>query len=306
MIMLPDSFGRRARLCCREGEVRWVHVNKGQRDMDKRRVYEILEPARAGDSASRFTDIALTVLILLGSAVAVLATVQGIASRYVSWLWALEALLVLVFTFEYVLRVWSGTSDRRYQHPLWGRLKWASSPMGLVDLMAILPWYVFLLFPDIATAALTLLFRLLRLFKLIRYSEALQTLGMAVRRKREELAVVLFAVLVLILIVSSLMYMVESGAQPEVFSSIPAAMWWGVVTLTTVGYGDIYPVTVAGKLLAGVMALLGIGFIALPAGILASGFAEEVRKRHGEHQVCPHCGKDLTKLPDGEEDQGLA
>ncbi len=269
--------------------------------MDKRRVYEILEPARTGDSVSRFSDIALTALILCGSATAILATIQDIASRYVYWLWALEALLVLVFTLEYVLRVWSCTSDRRYRHPSWGRLKWASSPLGLVDLMAILPWYMFLLFPDIATAALTLLFRLLRLFKLFRYSESFQTLGMAVRRKRDELTAVLFVVLVFILIVSSLMYVVESGAQPEVFSSIPAAMWWGVITLTTVGYGDTYPITVAGKLLAGVMAVLGVGFIALPAGILASGFVEEVRKRHGEHQVCPHCGKDLTKLPDGDE-----
>lgn len=274
--------------------------------MDKRRVYEILEPARAGDLASRFFDVTLTTLILFGSAVAVLATVQDIASRYVYWLWTLEAFLVLVFTFEYVLRVWSCTSDRRYRHPLWGRLKWASTPMGLVDLMAVLPWYMLLLFPDIATAALTLVFRLLRLFKLFRYSEALQTLGMAVRRKREELTVVLFAVLVLILIVSSLMYVVESEAQPEVFSSVPAAMWWGVVTLTTVGYGDVYPITVAGKLLAGAMALLGIGLIALPAGILASGFAEEVRERHGEHRVCPHCGKDLTKLPDSYETRGLS
>ncbi len=263
--------------------------------MDQRRVYEILEPARPGDVESKFFDVALIALIVFGSAVAVLATVEEIAVRYEHLLWALEALLVVVFTQEYVLRLWSCTADERYKRPFWGRIKWATSPLGVVDLAAFLPWYVFLFFPGSGVAQLALLFRLLRLFKLFRYSEALQTLAMVVRRKREELAVVLAAVLVLLVIVSSVMYLVERDAQPDVFSSVPAALWWGVVTLTTVGYGDIYPVTVAGRVLAGAMAVLGIGFIALPAGILASGFAEEVRKKHGDNQICPHCGKDVTR-----------
>lgn len=263
--------------------------------MDQRRVYEILEPAEAGDVESKFFDVSLMVLIIFGSAVAVLATVEEIATRYGHLILVLEALLVAVFTQEYVLRLWSCTVDERYKRPFWGRIKWATTPMGMVDLIAFLPWYVFLFFPGSGVAQLALLFRLLRLFKLFRYSEALQTLAMAVRRKREELAVVLAAVLVLLVIISSLMYLVERNAQPEVFSSVPAALWWGVVTLTTVGYGDIYPITVTGRILAGAMALLGIGFIALPAGILASGFAEEVRRRHGSSQICPHCGKDITK-----------
>lgn len=263
--------------------------------MEKKRVHEILERAEAGDLESKIFDVSLIALIIFGTVVAILATVEGIAARYEYLIWALEALLVLIFTQEYALRVWACTAEQRYEHPFWGRIRWATSPMGLVDLMAFLPWYVFLLFPGTGLAQLTLLFRLIRLFKLFRYSESLQTLAMAMKRKREELTVVLVAVLVLIVLVSSLMYIVERRAQPEVFSSVPAAMWWGVVTLTTVGYGDIYPVTVIGRLLAGVMALLGIGFIALPAGILASGFAEEIRKRHGDTQVCPHCGKDITK-----------
>jgi voltage-gated potassium channel len=258
--------------------------------MEQKRVHEILEPARAGDLESKIFDVALIALIVFGAVVAIFATVEDIAARYGNLIWALEALLVLIFAQEYALRVWACTAEQRYEHPFWGRIRWVTSPMGLVDLMAFLPWYVFLLFPGTGLAQLALLFRLLRLFKLFRYSESLQTLAMAMRRKREELTVVLVAVLVLIVLVSSLMYMVERRAQPEVFSSVPAAMWWGVVTLTTVGYGDIYPVTVAGRLLAGVMALLGIGFIALPAGILASGFAEEIRKRHRNTQVCPHCG----------------
>lgn len=266
--------------------------------MEKKRVHEIVEPAEAGDLESKIFDVTLMALIIFGSIVAVLATVEDIAARYEYLIWALEALLVLIFTQEYALRVWSCTAEQRYAHPFWGRIRWITSPMGLVDLMAFLPWYVFLLLPGTGIAQLALLFRLFRLFKLFRYSESLQTLAMAIRRKREELTVVLVAVLVLIVLVSSLMYMVERRAQPELFSSVPAAMWWGVVTLTTVGYGDIYPVTVVGRLLAGVMALLGIGFIALPAGILASGFAEEIRKRHGDTQICPHCGKDINKPPE--------
>jgi len=106
----------------------------------------------------------------------------------------------------------------------------------------------------------------------------------------------MFIVLILLIIASSLMYFVEKDAQPEVFSSIPAAMWWGVATLTTVGYGDVYPVTTIGKLLGAIISLLGIGMFALPAGILASGFAEEIQKRRKGRRVCPHCGKDIDSI----------
>jgi voltage-gated potassium channel len=135
--------------------------------------------------------------------------------------------------------------------------------------------------------------RLFRVLKLGRYSESLNRIGRVVKSKRADLAASVFFIVVLIVIASSLMYHAEFEAQPDKFASIPATMWWAVSALTSVGYGDIYPVTGWGKLLASVIAILGIGLFALPTGILASGFAEEARQERLKRDCCPHCGKSL-------------
>ena len=144
------------------------------------------------------------------------------------------------------------------------------------------------------------LFRLFRILKLARYSESLQTFVDVLRLKKEELMLMLFAIIILLIISSSLVYEAENEAQPEAFSSIPAAMWWGVVTLGTVGYGDIFPITPMGKLIGSFVVILGIGLFALPTGILASGFAEVLAKRKEERQkgreMCPHCGRYIGDL----------
>jgi voltage-gated potassium channel len=136
---------------------------------------------------------------------------------------------------------------------------------------------------------------LFRLFKVGRYSQSLTTLTNAIRSKKEELSITLFAGFIVLIIASTLMYLVEHKAQPDTFHSIPDAMWWGVVTLTTVGYGDVYPKTVLGKFLGAGIAVLGIGLFALPAGIIASGFTSEIQKEKTEIKVCPHCGKNLME-----------
>ena len=137
------------------------------------------------------------------------------------------------------------------------------------------------------------LIRLFRLFKLGRYSAAIKLFGRVLKAKREELFITAFAIFIILTISSSLLYYVEHKAQPEVFSSIPAAMWWGVATLTTVGYGDIYPITTLGKFLGAIISLLGIGLFAMPAGILSAGFIEEIRKTKETAKTCPHCGEKL-------------
>jgi voltage-gated potassium channel len=128
-----------------------------------------------------------------------------------------------------------------------------------------------------------------------RYSESLRTVTRVIRSKKEQLSVAVFVVAIMLVVASSAMYYLEHEAQPKTFSSIPAAMWWGVVTLTTAGYGDIYPVTTLGKVVGAMIALLGVGLFALPAGILASGFAEELRDRREEKQICPHCGRAIDE-----------
>jgi voltage-gated potassium channel len=136
--------------------------------------------------------------------------------------------------------------------------------------------------------------RLFRLFKIARYSKALRVVGTVLKRKKEPLILTLFVSLILLLVASSLMYYIEHDSQPESFPNIFASFWWAVATLTTIGYGDIYPITGWGKFLSGIIALLGIGLIALPTGILGSGFMEVIEKKENKkHKKCPHCGKAL-------------
>jgi len=174
-----------------------------------------------------------------------------------------------------------------------GRFRFALSAMPMIDLLAVLPFYLPFLGLDLRFMRAVRLFRLFRVAKLARYSEALRTFCRVLGAKKEELGVTLFTLFLLLLLASCLAYYAERDAQPEAFSSIPAAMWWGVCTLTTVGYGDVCPVTALGKGIAAVIAVLGIGMFALPAGILGSGFVEEIQKRKKCLQRCPHCGWEI-------------
>ena len=176
-----------------------------------------------------------------------------------------------------------------------GRIRFALQPLQIIDLLAILPFYLPFIGIDLRFLRAVQLFRLFRLLKMGRYSQSLTTLTNVIKSKKEELSITLFAGFILLIIASSLIYLVENEAQPEAFHSIPNSMWWGVVTLTTVGYGDVYPKTALGKIIGACIALLGIGLFALPAGIIASGFASEIQKKETEIKVCPHCGKKISE-----------
>ncbi len=265
----------------------------------KKRIFEILEIASPGDLVSRLFDIFIMILISLNVVAVILETVESLSFKYSSFFRIFEILSVSIFTIEYLLRLWTCTIDNKFNSPIKGRIKFAMTPLAIVDLLAILPFYLPMIIPlDLRFIRVLRLFRLFRLFKMERYSEALKILGATLKEKREELLLAFFSVLILLVIASSLMYFVENEAQPEVFSSIPAAMWWGIATLTTVGYGDVYPITPIGKLLGGIIALLGIGIFALPAGILASGFAVEILRNQKKGRICPHCGKDIDEPPE--------
>ena len=168
--------------------------------------------------------------------------------------------------------------------------------LGVVDLFAIFPFYLPFVFPiDLRIIRLLRIVRMFRVFKMGRYSVALQTLGRVLKAKRAELTMTLSVTAILLIISGSLMYYVENPAQPEVFSSIPQALWGGVATLTTVGYGDVYPITAIGKLLAAIIAVLGVGLFALPAGILGSGFVEDLKKKKSASAKAKGIGK-LTDI----------
>lgn len=262
----------------------------------KERVYHIIEAAREGDRASRRFDIFMLSLISANVIVVILETVKYVEANYFFYLHWFDVISVAIFTVEYILRLWSCTADERYSRPLAGRARFAITPLALIDLLAILPFYIPMFIPlDLRFIRIVRLFRIGRVLKFGRYSESIQTFERVFMKKREELLMAFFVVLVILVLCSSVMYFAEHEVQPEKFGSIPEAMWWGVITLATVGYGDVYPITPLGKMMGGLVALLGIAVYALPTGILAAGFAEELqsRRRSGNTIHCPHCGQEI-------------
>lgn len=259
----------------------------------KRRVHEILEPAGAGDRESRAFDVFMLTLIVLNIVALTLESDRAIYVQARAFFDAFETISVGVFTIEYLLRIWSCPANPRYASPVTGRLRFALTPLALFDLLAILPFYLPLLGVDLRVMRVLRFLRLFRIAKLVRYSRALQVFGRVFHSKREELMLTLVFIAILMLISSSLMYFAEREAQPDKFSSIPAAMWWAVATLTTVGYGDVYPVTALGRCVAAIIAVLGIGLFALPAGVLGAAFLDELQQKREGTTCCPHCGKEL-------------
>ncbi len=263
----------------------------------KKKVYEIVEAAAPGNRASEIFDIFIISLIALNAVTLIVGTVEGIYQVSPQAFRIFEIVSVAIFTVEYLLRVWSCTADPRYSHPVSGRLRFIVSPIALIDLLAILPFYVVLII-DLRGLDLRFLraVRLLaRVARLSRHSSGLRTLGRVVHTKRSELLTVIMVLSIPLLVTSSLIFFAENKAQPDKFANIPQAMWWSIITLTTVGYGDVYPVTVVGRLLAGLIAIVGIGLFALPAGILGSGFVEELRESKNTPRVCPHCHKEILE-----------
>lgn len=262
----------------------------------KQIVYRILDADSRDSPIERAGNLILAGFIALNVVAVVLETVSSLHRRFFEVFAGLEAVSVAVFTVEYALRVATCTMDPRFRGALRGRLRFMATPVALIDLLAIVPAYL----PGTVTFDLRYLrvirlARMSRVLKFTRYSRTLQTFGNVVAAKRDELRWIAAFLIVLLVLASSSMYFVEHHAQPAAFSSIPAAAWWAVATLTTVGYGDIYPVTPLGKLLGSLIALIGIGFFALPAGLLAGAFAEELA-RQKQPKTCPHCGKDVAPI----------
>lgn len=263
----------------------------------RRIVFRILDPESTATALERGGNIAIGVLIVANVVAVIVESVPWIHDRFALEFEELEVFSVAVFTVEYALRLWTCVEKDRYRHPILGRLRFIVSPLALIDLAVILPAYLpGEMFLDLRFARIVRVVRMLRVLKFARYSRTLRTFGAVFEAKRADISLVTLFLMLLVVLASSVMYFVEHPAQPQSFSSIPAAMWWTVMTLTTVGYGDIYPITPVGKLLGAIIALIGIGFFALPAGLLAAAFADELAKQREKRKprVCPHCGKELA------------
>ena len=229
-------------------------------------------PDTTTDPFPRWLQLLVQALIAYSIVTVALETVPDLA-EYRSFFRASEIIVVVIFTVEYAAR-WL-LAGNRLTYPL--------HPFAIIDLLVILPFYLQFGIDLRALRALRLL-RIFRILKLARYSQALQTLGEAVKRSAPELGVFAFMVAVVVLLSAMALYYVEHDAQPEVYSSIPASLWWAIVTLTTVGYGDVYPVTLLGRFVAALIMLTGIGLIAVPTGILSSTMTDLLGERREQKQ----------------------
>lgn len=242
----------------------------------RKRIFHLVEPSKRGDSTYYF-DVLIMVLILL-SVIEIILETEPVLKQYEFVFSAFEKFSVVAFTIEYILRLWTCQEVKKFKG-IRGYFKFASSPMAIIDLLAILPFYLPVIGIDLRFLRILRLFRVFRILKMARYSNAFDMIRRVFKNKKEELLITLGFIAIILVIVSALMYHLEKDAQPENFSSISNSIWWGIVTLTTVGYGDVYPITGLGRVLGGIITLLGIGLIALPSGIIASGYTEEINKQ---------------------------
>jgi voltage-gated potassium channel len=258
----------------------------------QRRLYLTLEPSERGGILERIFEIILISIIILNILAIVLESVSEVRSQYEDLFRQFEVFSIVFFTVEYIARLYSIVQHPMYSEPIKGRLRYATTPLAIIDLLAFFPFYL-TFFADLRFLRIFRLMALFRLFKIARYLHALNIFKLVLKDRREQLVLSLFFILFILIIISFLMFYAEHDAQPEQFSSIPATMWWGISTITTVGYGDMIPITPFGKFLGGVIALTGVGLLALPAGILSSGFFEMLHKDVKQDRKCPHCGKEI-------------
>lgn len=261
----------------------------------KKKVFAILETNTHKYFLGRLTRITIVSLIFFNVFAVIVETIEEVKINYGEYFDVVELISAIIFAVEYGLRVWVSNIRRQFQGK-WGRLRYMLTPMAIIDFLAIFP-IVFILIGGLDFRALMLIrfFRMLRIFKLRRYAHALHTVTAIIKDKKEELIITFATILILLVVASSLMYILEHEAQPTVFSSIPATMWWGVSTLSTVSYGDMIPITVLGKLLGSCIAIMGVAMFAIPAGLISAGFNQRMilnkQKKNGVKGtiVCPHC-----------------
>jgi voltage-gated potassium channel len=253
----------------------------------------LLTQNKGGSKWHKIINGFIITLIILNTIAVMAETIDSFYLKYEKTLYKFELFSVTLYSLEYILRVWTITEDNRYKKRIWGRVKYIITPGALIDIIAIIPFYIPLFISlDLRFLRIIRLVRFLRFFKLERYMKASKMMARVFRSKKEELVLSFFLTLFLIIVSASFMYFIEHDAQPDKFASIPETMWWSVATLTTVGYGDVYPITIIGKILASFISILGIGMFALPAGILASGFSDEFK--HAKKKICcPHCNTEI-------------
>jgi voltage-gated potassium channel len=246
-------------------------------DSAKNRVFDTIRDDDVNSIAGTIFDSCIIVLILLNVALVIADTFDSIPVAVRVWFPRVEAVSLILFTLEYGLRVWVSPLSNSAVPARVARLRYIISFMALVALASILPFYLpFVVHLDLRILRMLRLLRMLRVLKINRYTSTLSIIGDVLKRKTSQLISSIFVVLLLMVVASVVMYSMEHDAQPNVFTNAFSGLWRAVATLTTVGYGDIFPITVAGKILSSCIALLGIGLVAVPTGIISAGFMERI------------------------------
>jgi voltage-gated potassium channel len=250
----------------------------------RHRVHTVLHNPTGKNQMSRAINWAIAFLILTNALAVAMETVKEIHRGNERAFFVFEAISTVVFLAEYLCRLWASVEQPDFRRPVIGRIKWALRPMALLDLIVVATFFAPV---DLRFLRLARILRLLRVLHMPRLASTYEHLRASIAARKELL--LLSAVLMIFALFgsASLLYIFEHAAQPAVFSSIPATMWWSVVTLTTIGYGDIFPITTGGKICAGLTAVFGIGVFALPTAIVTSAIIDA----DGQSKQCPHCGK---------------
>ncbi|HZP69323.1 MAG TPA: cyclic nucleotide-gated ion channel [Pseudolabrys sp.] len=245
----------------------------------RRRVYQVLEQGPVGDRVSTVVDRLLVALILANLVSVALESVPEYQARYATLFAVIEYVSLTVFTAEYGLRVWSAVEHGPHRHlrRSRARIRYVLSAAGIIDLIAVLPFWFAMLSPG--DFRFILVFRMVRFFKIARYSPAMRSLLDVLYRERRALFGCLVITLGITVVAASLMHLAEGKVQPDKLGTIPDALWWAIVTIGTIGYGDVVPVTVLGKLIATGTIFAGLVMMALPVGIIATAFAEHIHRR---------------------------
>jgi len=248
----------------------------------RRRIWEVLERGNPNDKVSFYTDIFLITLIIFNIIAVLLETVDSIYSVYSLEFLIFERFSTFIFLIEYILRIWVCIEEKIKKNKFITRLKYASTWPAIIDLLAVLSG----LLPMIFEVDLRILraLRMLRLLKFSRYFKVMNLLLGVLKEEKQSFLAAMFLLTIAMLVASTGIYMFEKDAQPDKFGSIPEAMWWAIATLTTIGYGDVTPVTGMGKFFGAIIAIIGIGVVALPSGILASGFTDQLKRRQAQYE----------------------
>ena len=236
----------------------------------KTRIHNILTVSKKSGNLSWYFDLFIITLIILNVIAIVLESIEPLRQQFPIQFVYFEIFSVIVFTAEYILRVWTANLISEFKKPIIGNIKYALTPLAIIDFLAFIPFYLPFFGVDLRLLRMLRIFRIFRLFKIARYVEALSFINHVFKKKREELVISLIFTVFLLLIASTLMYYIENETQPENFSSIPETMWWGIATLTTVGYGDITAVSIIEKIVAVFLMITGVIAFSFATGTLAS------------------------------------